>query len=216
MVVRETAATGFSSFPHSCQAGTHRAQEWVIDEFHLAFSGCLNETSQLTSGAWSWHKYGKAMDLGCWYYDANDRADGDRAFAYILQHAEAFGLQQMIWGPTIVDIRDGYKIRHYSGSDHYNHIHVAMSYEASQHWQPPTTPVIQEDEMFRVIKGDAFEDLWLTNWLERRKIGRKPGGSSAATAEANAIIAAGVTNGAGIVTWPQEWVNNIPEKRSDA
>lgn len=219
MVVRETAATGFARFPHECQPGSHRAQTWLIKEFNLSFSGCLNETSQLTSGAWSWHKYGKAMDLGCWWYDSNDKADGDACFAYVLSHAGDFGLQQMIWGNKIVDVRDGYKVRFYSGLDHYNHIHIAMGYAASQNWQPPsaTIPAPQpEVEMFRVIKGDQFADRWLTNWLERRHIGAKPGFDSAAKAERDAIIEAGVTDGAGEVTWPQAWVNAIPEKRSDA
>lgn len=219
MTVRETAATGFRRFPHSCQPGTRRALDWSVREFNLAVSGCLSETSQLSSGAWSWHKYGKAYDVGCWWYDANDKANGDRLFAYVLSHAGDFGLQQMIWGNKIVDIRDGYKVRFYSGMDHYNHLHIAMSYFASQNWQPPNTTIPSpevETEMFRLLKGSKFEDIWLTNWLERRKVGRVAGGSQAATDEANAIIQAGVTDGAGIITWPQEWVDNIPLKKSDA
>jgi hypothetical protein len=60
----------------------------------------------------------------------------------------------------------------------------------------------EEDDVFRIIRGDQSATLWLTNWLEKRKI-RDP-------AEANAIIQAGVTNGAPPVTWPQAWVDNIP------
>jgi hypothetical protein len=63
-------------------------------------------------------------------------------------------------------------------------------------------PKVVDEEMFRIIKGDQSATLWLTNWLEKRKI-KDP-------AEANAIIAAGVTNGATTVVWPQSWVDNIP------
>ena len=61
--------------------------------------------------------------------------------------------------------------------------------------------------MFRVIKGDQKGDMWLTNWLEKRHI--------TSPAEVNAIIKAGVTNGAGLVTWPQAWVDAIPVIEND-
>lgn len=79
---------------------------------------------------------------------------------------------------------------------------------------PDKPPVLQEDDMFRVIVGDQFQDRWLTNWLERRHIGVHPGFDGEARKERDAIIAAGVTNGAGEITWPQAWVNNIPEKHA--
>lgn len=76
---------------------------------------------------------------------------------------------------------------------------------------PPPPPPIQGDrEVFRVIKGDKFEDRWLTNWLEKRHIGAHPGFDQAAKDERDAIIHAGVTDGAPEVTWPQVWVENIP------
>lgn len=158
MTVRETAATGFSSFPHSCQPGCRRALTWMIAEFSLANSGCLSETSQLSGGGWSWHKYGKAIDLGCWWYDDGDKADGDRAWNYVLTHAGDYGLQQMIWGDRIVDIRDGYKVRRYPGRDHYNHIHIAFSYAASQNWQIPT-----EDDL-TPEQADTLN--WIGLWLK--------------------------------------------------
>jgi hypothetical protein len=70
---------------------------------------------------------------------------------------------------------------------------------------PP--PKKEEEELFRVIMGDRSNTIWLTNWLEKRRIGSPD--------EVNAIIKAGVTNGAGIVHWPQPWVDNIPIKRDD-
>lgn len=69
----------------------------------------------------------------------------------------------------------------------------------------------QEDEVYRVIHGDAKgaagDQFWLTNWLEKRKI--------TSGDESTAIIQAGVTNGAGPVKWPQAWVDAIPVKTSD-
>lgn len=65
----------------------------------------------------------------------------------------------------------------------------------------------QEEEVFRVIGGDQSNTLWLTNWLEKRKIDSPD--------EANAIIKAGVTNGAGTVHWPQAWVDNIPVREAN-
>jgi hypothetical protein len=70
---------------------------------------------------------------------------------------------------------------------------------------PP--PPKGDDELFRVIKGDLSNTIWLTNWLEKRRI--------TSPSEVNAIINAGVTNGAGMVTWPQAWVDAIPIKKSD-
>ena len=67
--------------------------------------------------------------------------------------------------------------------------------------------------MYRVIKGDVYADLWFTNWLEKRHIGANPGADAAAHAEAAAIIKAGATNGAAIITWPQAWVDQIPTTR---
>lgn len=145
MTVRETAATGFASFPHACQSGCKRALAYLMQTYHLANSGCLSETSTLSGGGWSWHKYGKAIDLGCDWHDrvgAGDKDDGDSCFNYVLSHREDFGLQQMIWGDKIVDVRDGYKVRMYAHSDHYNHIHIAFSYAASLNWRAP-----QEDDL---------------------------------------------------------------------
>lgn len=161
MTVRETAATGFSFFPHECQPGARHAQAFLMKKFRLANSGCLNEFSSLSGGGWSWHKYGKAIDLGAWWHDWEDKVDGDACFAYVLAHASAFGLQQMIWGDKIVDIKDGYRIRRYTRSDHYNHIHIAMSYNASQRFQPPDDnvtphypPEYLEDNLITMLRGD--------------------------------------------------------------
>lgn len=58
--------------------------------------------------------------------------------------------------------------------------------------------------MFRIIKGDQSAELFVTNWLEKRKL--------TTPAEATAVIRAGVTNGVGTVLWPQAWVDAIPLK----
>jgi hypothetical protein len=63
----------------------------------------------------------------------------------------------------------------------------------------------EEDEMYRIIRGDQSNALWLTNWLEKRRIGTP--------AEADAIKRAGVTNGGETVTWPQAWVDYIPVRK---
>jgi hypothetical protein len=68
-------------------------------------------------------------------------------------------------------------------------------------------PKVEDDEMFRVIRGDQQPSMWLTNWLEKRYIG--------SPAEVNAIISAGVTGGARPIIWPQAWVDAIPVKTSD-
>lgn len=60
----------------------------------------------------------------------------------------------------------------------------------------------QEDEVFRIIKGDKTNDLWLTNWLTKRRI--------ADAAEQSEIVKAGITNGDPGIVWPQRLVDNIP------
>lgn len=66
---------------------------------------------------------------------------------------------------------------------------------------PPAPP--QEDDVFRVMQGDQRHgEIWLTNWLEKRKVND--------VAEAGALITAGVTQGAPVVTWPQALVDRIP------
>lgn len=179
MTRRETAATGFSHFPHECQPGSRRAQSFLMKKFRLANSGCLNEYSSLSNGGWSWHKYGKAIDLGAWWHDAEDKADGDACFSYVLAHANDFGLQQMIWGNKIVDIRDGYKVRRYTRSDHYNHLHIALSYDASQRFQPPVDddviphypPEYKDDPMLTLLRGDQQPHVFRVSdrktWLLR-------------------------------------------------
>lgn len=213
MTVRETAATGFSFFPHSCQPGCRRALTWMIAEFSLASAGCFNPDSELSGGGWSWHKYGKAIDLGCWWYDAEDKADGDRAWDYVMAHKEDYGLQQMIWGSDIVDIKDGYKVRRYRGKDHYDHIHIAFSYAASQNWMPdgsiPLPP--EDDDMKRIIYWRGGPEIYLTDWLSRRKMAGPAKNDK--LKEARAIIDAGVTDGAEPVEWPRAWVESIPESR---
>lgn len=72
---------------------------------------------------------------------------------------------------------------------------------------PPVTP---EEDMKRIIKGDQFEDRWVTDWITKRHIGTRPGFDAEARKERDAIIQAGVTQGAGEVTWPQAWVETIP------
>lgn len=67
---------------------------------------------------------------------------------------------------------------------------------------PPPPPLPPEDDMIRVIKGDQKPDFWLTNFIEKRHINSIP--------ESQALINAGMTNGAPLVTWPQAFVDNIP------
>jgi hypothetical protein len=62
--------------------------------------------------------------------------------------------------------------------------------------------LLEEDEMFRIIRGEQAPQFWLTNWLEKRHV--------ESPQEADAIIKAGITNGADVVTWPQVWIDNIP------
>lgn len=65
----------------------------------------------------------------------------------------------------------------------------------------------EEDEMFRVLKGDRSNDLWWTNWLEKRHIDTPQ--------EATALINTGATQGAGMVTWPQQFVDNVPVREKN-
>lgn len=137
MTTREKANSFFATRPHRCQSGCLRASAFLRKKFWLADAGCYNPDSNLDSGEPSWHVYGKAIDLGCWWFDPSDKADGDKCWQYVLDHKEAFGLQQMIWGSKIVDVRDGYRVRRYNGGDHFNHIHIAFSYGASLNWRIP-------------------------------------------------------------------------------
>lgn len=73
---------------------------------------------------------------------------------------------------------------------------------------PEPVPEKKKGEMFRVIQGDKSDTLWLTNWGGKRRISSPD--------EVNAIIKAGVTDGAGIVHWPQAWVDQIPVDKTDA
>lgn len=152
MTNRETAAYGFASFPHKCQPGTARALAWTMEFFDVASDGCLNEDSHLSGGGWSWHKYGKAYDVAIDWYNKDAAKKGELIFSFVLANAELWGLQQMIAGHKIVDIRDGYKVREYKPDDHMNHVHIAMSYAASLRWQAPVTiaPRPKEQTMFIV------------------------------------------------------------------
>lgn len=138
MTTIERASTGFSSFPHKCQPGTARLQAYVSSLFSLPAWGCLGEGSQLTSGAWSWHKYGKAIDTGANWYDDNQQRRGNALFDWAVQNREALNLQQAIFGNRIYDIEYGERIYH--RNDHTNHVHIAIGYHPSQNWTPPGGP----------------------------------------------------------------------------
>lgn len=135
MTTIERANTGFSSFPHKCQPGTARLQQYVSALFNLPAWGCLSETSQLTSGAWSWHKYGKAIDTGCNWYDSTQQRRGNALFDWAVAHREALNLQQTIFGNRIWDVEYGERIYH--RDDHTNHVHIAIGYHPSQNWTAP-------------------------------------------------------------------------------
>lgn len=153
MSTREQASTGFSRRPTGCQPGCVRLSGYLRGMFGLADSGCFNPNSVLSSGNPSWHQYGKAIDLGCNWYDGNQRARGDRCFDWVLAHREELNLQQMIWGNRIYDVSYG-GVRTYSHDDHKNHIHIAIGYAASQNWNvgsgpaPQPQPAPEEDDMF--------------------------------------------------------------------
>ena len=81
----------------------------------------------------------------------------------------------------------------------------AISVRHPAYANEPADPVpdpVEDDEMFRIIKGDKTNDLWLTNWLTKRHIGTP--------AEADAITKSGVTNGRPAVVWPEAFVDAIP------
>lgn len=134
MSTRETASTGFARRPSGCQPGSLRLSAHLRALYGLGDSGCYNPNSNLSSGAPSWHVYGKAIDLGCNWYDGAARARGDACFAWVLAHREELNLQQMIWGDRIYDVSYG-GVRPYRHADHKNHLHIAIGYAASQNWQ---------------------------------------------------------------------------------
>lgn len=119
-----------------CQAGSSSLLRYLMTKFGLANSGCRNPTSLLSSGAPSWHVYGKAIDLGCWWFHPDDKPDGDACWHWLIQHREELWLQQAIWGNRIFDV--SYGERNYYRSDHYNHIHVALGAGPARNWRPPT------------------------------------------------------------------------------
>lgn len=67
---------------------------------------------------------------------------------------------------------------------------------------PAPKPLPVEDDVFRILNEVETNTLWLTNWLERRKVG--------SVQEAAALIQAGITQGAPVVAWPQPYIEAIP------
>lgn len=131
----ERASTGFSAFPHRCQPGAVRFNDFAAANFGGSPGGCLSETSKLSSGAWSWHKYGKAIDRMYNLYDPAQYAKGKALADYAVANRSALGTQQVIVGQDIWDIEYGW--RKYWHLDHMNHVHIAIGYLASQQWFPP-------------------------------------------------------------------------------
>lgn len=86
---------------------------------------------------------------------------------------------------------------------------LAVDNSTANHNKPclQAPPPREDEEMFRIIRGDRAPQMWLTNWLEKRYVG--------SPAEVNAIIAAGVTQGQPPITWPQAWVDNIPVREAE-
>lgn len=76
---------------------------------------------------------------------------------------------------------------------------------------PPLPP--KEQEMYRLLKGDVYDDVWFTNWIQKRHVGGHPGHDKAAQDEAAAILASGATDGKKTIIWPQAWVDAIAEVR---
>lgn len=148
MPTREQASTGFSRRPTTCQPGCVRLSEHLRRLYNLSNAGCYNPNSHLSSGAPSWHVYGKAIDLGCNWNDPAQRQRGDQCFEWVLARREELNLQQMIWGNRIYDVSYG-GVRTYRHDDHKTHLHIAIGYQASQSWQPrggvaaPSQPVPQ-------------------------------------------------------------------------
>lgn len=135
----ETASTGFSKRPSSCQPGTLRLLNYEIKTFHAGNDGCWNPNSVLQpSGRPSWHVYGKACDAACNLRTAAGQAIGNAVWDFVMSQREALNLQQMIAGHRIWDIEYGERVYHHD--DHMDHVHQAIGYQASQLWFPPGAP----------------------------------------------------------------------------
>lgn len=163
----EQANTGFSHKPSSCQPGCIRLQQFLIATFGATNSGCYSVNSVLTSGRPSWHQYGKAIDMGANWNDPAGRARGDRVFDWVLLHANELNLQQMIWGNRIWDVSYG-GVRAYHRDDHFNHVHIAIGYAASQNWQsgapgpapPPSPPKGWLDMLTDEQQAQLYNWVW--------------------------------------------------------
>lgn len=138
MPTREQANTGVAQMAnsHTCQPGSLRLLNFLMATFHVGNDGCFNPLSKLSSGSPSWHVWGKAIDAAANWNDPTQRARGDAVWNWVLANRDALNLQQMIWGTRIWDV--SYQAEHhYGGGDHFNHVHIALGFAASQHWYPP-------------------------------------------------------------------------------
>jgi hypothetical protein len=77
-----------------------------------------------------WHPNGLAIDVMIPNYDtAEGKLLGDRVTAFVLQQAERFGLNHVIWQQTLYPGDGGLPYRMSSAggdtADHYDHVHIA-------------------------------------------------------------------------------------------
>jgi hypothetical protein len=98
------------------------------------FDCCRQNTADL--GELSVHSLGRALDLGLARVGGEaDNAAGDPIAAWLLTHAEAVGVQLVIWDRSVWQSsrRPGERLRPYSGPvPHTDHLHVELSVEGAQ------------------------------------------------------------------------------------
>jgi hypothetical protein len=144
-----------------CRDGCARLLAWVTQTYGLGVSGCYNPNSTTSSGGPSYHVSGCATDHTADWFDADQRAAGDRLYDWAIANRESLQLQEAIWGERIwTSRRQSEGVRFYAPDDHKNHVHLAFSRHVADTWTPgPVAPPPDEDDMFTDADRQKLERI---------------------------------------------------------
>lgn len=151
--------------------GMVRMADWLMARYQGGSLGIYNPASKAGGGP-SLHADGRAFDLALNVNDSGERARGDAAMHYLVDHADAFGLQELLWRGHIWSYQrraEGIRFGTQQ-AEHMNHVHIGIDRPTADTWTatrapadpiPAQSPPTQEDDMGALINSPKkYGDTW--------------------------------------------------------
>ena len=155
------------------QTGTRALYAVVLEVFGGRPLGVYNCRPVRGGSRLSEHGEGRAIDIGYDAFDPADRERGDSLADALVEHAEALGIQSVVWNRRVWGYGRWYWRDLTGGTPHTDHVHAGQHWTAARTLTETAARAALEDDMY--TDADRARD----NELHRALVGHVQAGPHA-------------------------------------